>query len=725
MNENYGGIYNSDYYHNYNGSETGRGEYASCEQLIAAFARIAAHLVELYHPQTVLDIGCASGLLVNALRQLGVEAFGVDVSEYAIQTAPDAVREFCIAADVTKGLPPSLCRRFDLVTNLEMAEHLHEEDLTGFLDVLCESGDRIVFSSSPSDFTERTHFNVQQPEYWCKKFAQHGFYRNLFTDLTCIAPWAMVFERTVVPTQRLVENYERQIRLATTKSNEYETLCAERLNLLLEERTQSFAENKVSLQSLQNKNQLLSQTLSQTQHNFAEYQTTANAQYTELAYYKNSYHAAMRSTSWRLSFPLRFIKRLFTGTRPLPAPPQSPTLSFFPLHDTPETVPYDEYHKRELRLLHALNIVHLHGNTPRINLVTENIAEASLFGGVATALIVVTQIARALHAPLRIITRGSSTNPVDYKNIVRLNGVAPLDEVTFYSDFERDLTGDFLTKLEVTDADAFFATNWWTAYALRRTFPAKRLFWLLQDIETYFHDHGDLHLFCTQMLHDTNIKYLVNSHYLWQYFETHAPNVAANGTYFEPAFNPELYQPSAFVKKKRYKLFFYARPGNSRNLYWFGLSVLHKALQQNLLPADEWDIIFAGGATPQIEFAPGVRVQSMGVMPWQTYGTFLSDIDLTLSLMYTPHPSYPPYDAAMSGSVVLSNCYENKQSFPCCENVLLAPLEETAFLETFAKAVALAKNPAQRKQNFEQHTIAQDWQKTLAHTVATVESWLA
>jgi 2-polyprenyl-3-methyl-5-hydroxy-6-metoxy-1,4-benzoquinol methylase len=47
---------------------------------------LAHHIVQsmgIMHDQTVMDFGCAKGYLVNALRLLKLEAYGVDVSEYA------------------------------------------------------------------------------------------------------------------------------------------------------------------------------------------------------------------------------------------------------------------------------------------------------------------------------------------------------------------------------------------------------------------------------------------------------------------------------------------------------------------------------------------------------------------------------------------------------------------------------------------------------------------
>jgi SAM-dependent methyltransferase len=48
----------------------------------------------------VLDVGCAKGFLVRHLRELGVDAWGCDVSEYAIANAPAEVSQHVRVARV-------------------------------------------------------------------------------------------------------------------------------------------------------------------------------------------------------------------------------------------------------------------------------------------------------------------------------------------------------------------------------------------------------------------------------------------------------------------------------------------------------------------------------------------------------------------------------------------------------------------------------------------------
>ena len=60
---------------------------------------------------------------------------------------------------------------------------------------LCQASDDILFSSTPLDYREVTHFNVQPIEYWTYQFALHGFVRDVDFDASFITPWAVRFRR--------------------------------------------------------------------------------------------------------------------------------------------------------------------------------------------------------------------------------------------------------------------------------------------------------------------------------------------------------------------------------------------------------------------------------------------------------------------------------------------------------------------------------------------------
>ena len=62
----------------------GKLPYERNQGWLDTFERIAKRIVQDVQPVSVLDAGCALGFLVEGLRNQGVDAFGIDISAYAI-----------------------------------------------------------------------------------------------------------------------------------------------------------------------------------------------------------------------------------------------------------------------------------------------------------------------------------------------------------------------------------------------------------------------------------------------------------------------------------------------------------------------------------------------------------------------------------------------------------------------------------------------------------------
>lgn len=169
------------------------------------FGEIAEKIAEGIQPGTVLDAGCAMGFLVEQLRAHGIEAWGVDISEYAIGKAHESIREFVWVGSVTEPFPS----RYDLIVSIEVLEHLPKEASEQAVAIICQHTDDVLFSSTPLDYNEATHFNVQPVAYWAELFAQHGFFRDVDFDASFITPWAVRFRRRRETLPHLAGDYER------------------------------------------------------------------------------------------------------------------------------------------------------------------------------------------------------------------------------------------------------------------------------------------------------------------------------------------------------------------------------------------------------------------------------------------------------------------------------------------------------------------------------------
>jgi glycosyltransferase involved in cell wall biosynthesis/2-polyprenyl-3-methyl-5-hydroxy-6-metoxy-1,4-benzoquinol methylase len=198
-----GALYDEQYYANYH-SESGL-PYDRTGPWLSFFAGMADKIVQTIKPRTALDVGCAKGFLVEALRDRGVEAFGLDISEYAIGRVREDIKPYCWVGSVLESFP----RCYDLIVCIEVLEHLPAAEAELAVDNLCRHADDILFSSTPDDFTEPTHCNVQPVEYWAEIFARHGFYRDVDFDAAFVAEHGGRFRKAAASTASLVQAYER------------------------------------------------------------------------------------------------------------------------------------------------------------------------------------------------------------------------------------------------------------------------------------------------------------------------------------------------------------------------------------------------------------------------------------------------------------------------------------------------------------------------------------
>lgn len=77
----------------------------------------------------VLEIGCAKGFVVQDLRDMGVDAWGLDVSEYAIGEADPSVQPYLIQGDARTALSQFKNKEFDVVFSLRVLTCFDDVDL--------------------------------------------------------------------------------------------------------------------------------------------------------------------------------------------------------------------------------------------------------------------------------------------------------------------------------------------------------------------------------------------------------------------------------------------------------------------------------------------------------------------------------------------------------------------------------------------------------------------
>ncbi len=302
----------------------------------------------------------------------------------------------------------------------------------------------------------------------------------------------------------------------------------------------------------------------------------------------------------------------------------------------------------------------------RLNLLIPSLLPERTFGGIQTALNLFAELARG--APLvRVISMTPSPNSMpagmsDYVALGLASDETPARSVVSIAE------GPGLS-LAVGPRDIFVATFWTTAElaaVIRRwqaaTFgPGRRpMAYVIQDFEPGFYPFSAQSLLVrgTYLDHDQTIA-IFNTSLLRDYF--HAAGLAfAVEHAFEPRLSPALRAllPAGRTDRAR-RIVIYGRPGAPRNAFPLIIDGL-RAWAAADDRAGSWSVVSVGQAHPDIDVGGGVVVTSRGKLSLDDYGRLLAESAIGISLMVSPHPSYPPLEMAQFGMLVLTNRFGGK-----------------------------------------------------------------
>lgn len=180
-------MYGEDYFER--GAVLGISGYVNYSWMPEPTLRMAHFLIQqlgISTNNTVLDYGCAKGYFVKALRTFDINAFGVDISEYAIKACPKEVADYC---QVIQG-PPDIAhigRNFDWVVSKDVFEHISEDVLRKLLTTLAIYSENMFLaiplgrddnSASfviPAYNQDVTHITIKPLAWWVDIFEDCGW----------------------------------------------------------------------------------------------------------------------------------------------------------------------------------------------------------------------------------------------------------------------------------------------------------------------------------------------------------------------------------------------------------------------------------------------------------------------------------------------------------------------------------------------------------------------
>lgn len=138
---------------------------------------IAQQLKAMYPGKTILDFGCAKGFTVQALREIGVTAYGVDWSVYALSQANSAVQPYLF--DQIDTVPA-----VDVVYAKDVFEHVEKAELYSILLKLRKKTKEAFFIVPlgddgryriPEYHADVSHLIAENESWWRLQFKLAGF----------------------------------------------------------------------------------------------------------------------------------------------------------------------------------------------------------------------------------------------------------------------------------------------------------------------------------------------------------------------------------------------------------------------------------------------------------------------------------------------------------------------------------------------------------------------
>jgi hypothetical protein len=312
---------------------------------------------------------------------------------------------------------------------------------------------------------------------------------------------------------------------------------------------------------------------------------------------------------------------------------------------------------------------------PRLTLLTPTVNPGQIFGGVATALKIFNELADQLGDGFdrRIVTTEADIAPEGYASFPDYRARAffqSRDDLPRVLVDANDRTGG---RLDLRAGDVFLATAWWTANLAQELIADQKLFfgkapplvYLIQDDEPYFYGWSSKYALAEAAYHKgANTLAIINSEEL---FETMIAKYRFRDAFFIPyRLNARINDVLAPLPRER-RILIYGRPTVSRNAFEIICEALFQWQQREPITASRWRIISLGETFDQRWKVPVRNMEIGGKVSLEEYADHLNRAAVGISLMISPHPSYPPLEMAEAGVLAITNnygCKDLSRRFP-------------------------------------------------------------
>lgn len=296
----------------------------------------------------------------------------------------------------------------------------------------------------------------------------------------------------------------------------------------------------------------------------------------------------------------------------------------------------------------------------RVNLIVPSFESDFVYGGLTTAIKIFKEVYVKLNADARIIVlKGQYSS----KSTHRVEGF------DYNGDNKNILFLDDSKKVPVCKNDIFICTFWTTMYAITPIFKQqidyfklndRKIVYLIQDFEPGFYPWSTEYALAdsTYKNNSNNIVAMFNAESLYRYFKNGGYSFGEE-IFFDPQMNENLRRNIPRESNRRLKkILIYGRPRVSRNSFELIRSSL-ALWSDNYEKANEWEIISLGAKFEDIRLSRNV-ISSKGKVTLDEYAKYMSEAYVGISLMISPHPSYPPLEMSTFGVKTITNKFDSK-----------------------------------------------------------------
>ena len=302
---------------------------------------------------------------------------------------------------------------------------------------------------------------------------------------------------------------------------------------------------------------------------------------------------------------------------------------------------------------------------PRLVVLLPHLDLERMSGGPNTVFQVTARLA-ALGHRLRYVATSGPLQPDAAAlagHVRRVTGVdVPADAVDFVDASAPRATVDL-------GRDDVLVASWWPTAHLANAglayVRAEQFLYVIQDFEPGFYPWSTKSALA-EATYSMPMRGIVNEPFLERYLRDARVGHFANETWprqtFMPAVDRSVFRSGRAdrpVGAPR-RLAFYARPRNPRNLFEIGLRVLRVAAAAGAFDTGPWEFVAVGQDLPDLSLSDRHVLRGQSWMPYEAYGALLGSSDVLLSLMLSPHTSYPPLEMAAAGGLVVTNTYGPK-----------------------------------------------------------------